>query len=637
MKTNKKRKWGIFVYPLSMITCILATGIGSYYIYQELYPKKEIVDGYRKMENEKAIWFNSGKLWIKGNNNKNRNTDWDFKIKEYPYDNGKYWLGDEGLKKLRNTMKERLFFGQEITLLNDIVIGNTNIIDEKSNGLYFPLTKEIFLNAEQWKKYSIYDNNKISDDDKIEGIISTITHEYGHHIANMYFNTSYASDSWKDHGKIPVHLVGDKIEPTNWNPTFTENFYKILNYDQKTKTNYRMFYKNNKVTMSDVLSLYDLFWNANSQKRIKWPSEQRTIFGIDQRSFGYREEWRRFGSGDHNESFNEYRYTLDEIVTRQLGQLMHVYKIPRDIDDFGHMIIGGDKTSYSADSFIMDTNASTQIAINVKNSQPTVFGYDNKNGRIPIQKQNYGYYDDFVFGTNVDEKGNKTKRAEELYQNFIKTMGYGKLISNVYGYNNIDATANKYTKKISAMYNITDLNSNRMRISGWAPEKVKGLYYGKETKKDEEINALNVHRFIRGSRADPKIKSPLWQFNRKESVFANKRIKLSDTINLGKWKPYITSAYINAEWKFGKVFEWWIDQNNDDKPQWNEMISTSDILKTDLPTNKLSLEYIGAINERLPLSTFKQSWSEGETYPKVIYNHSDKKNPYYGELTLGTY
>jgi hypothetical protein len=50
-------------------------------------------------------------------------------------------------------MDEKMYHGPELAELSEVVIGNTNVINPSENGLYFPNTKQIFINIETFKDY----------------------------------------------------------------------------------------------------------------------------------------------------------------------------------------------------------------------------------------------------------------------------------------------------------------------------------------------------------------------------------------------------------------------------------------------------------------------------------------------------
>ncbi|CAM9130035.1 MYPU_1760 family metalloprotease [Mycoplasma marinum] len=485
-------------------------------------------------------------------------------------------------------------------MLNDIIFGDTNIVSSESNGLYLPLTKEIFLNIDWWKN-----SNRISNKKKIDGIFSTINHEYGHHISNMYLNTSYAFDSWQgDDGYVPLNTTGDVFSPTHWNKEFTETFYETLNYNNKELSPY----KSNRInSISSKISLFDLFWKANGLKKVKWVDENYE-FGLPVSHFenSQGELFIPRFKGVHSEEFNEYRYSLDEIVTRQLGQLMNVYKIPDNESLIGSMVHDPDKNTNSAETFLLDANSSIQIGTSFTNQRHLgLAGLKKVNGKW-IVTNDEGFYKDYIFGKNKDIDGKLISRAKRIYDSFTTSMGYGKLISNIYAKNKTFATVDPTTLNISAKYSDDNLDEKSFKISGFAPKNVSGIYRGDL----KNINEENLHRF--GSIKD---RIGLWSFNRKSKLLSQ---DVDYSISKGAitkkdWIPYITNDYIDASYDYNGGFMWWIDDNSNNKLDPGELKPTTKIIGT---TNSVELKR-DMLNQWIPISTFRQSWGEGLKFPRI--------------------
>ncbi|TCG11846.1 MYPU_1760 family metalloprotease [Mycoplasma todarodis] len=596
----KKPKLSLLAYTIVGALVGSSVGFGGYFIYKAVQKEEKVFEGYVELGEPKTIWFNSGAL----NADKSKaNKSWDFQIKVYPYQNGDYWLDDDGLKELREAIWKKLYHGQEISTLDNMVFGNVNMIGESSNGLYFPLTKEMFLNIAGWKNHKNLSNKK-----KIDGIMSTITHEYGHHIANMYLTTSYSTHSWNgDNGNVPtVEKEDGTRELTNWNSEFTEKFYRDLKYDDTTflygkggiregetgKGNGRV------ESIARKVNLHDLFWNANSDRSVKY-NEGRQVFGIpgvigrikNHRSFG------KVGSvawGPNDDWYIKYRYSLDEIVTRQLSQLMHVYDLPDKRDFFDHMIReNGNKQTVNFDSFISDARSMYQVYVSDDPWKKAKFELDP-------------FYKDSVFRNQVVTRN--------VYNNFRNAMGYHKMISNIYGLNLTHATVDKETGSKFANYNDGELNQHKFKITGWTPKDVKGVFYGDVTGGNPSQGDIDLDLMKFGTEAERK---KLWNFDRKDSLFAQDKVDSHPFKNNGgDWLPFSTNKYLESRGRFysGSEFRWWVDENTDGNATPDEMLSTAAILKK---YNDATEEDV--INRVLPVSTFRQTWNEGDIFPRLRY------------------
>ncbi len=590
----KKNTIKIILYCFFSAMVASSIGFGSYFIYKAV-ENANTDDGNTNLGTPKTIWFNSGKLNV---DESGANKDWDFQIKEYPYSDGSYWLDNDGLKLLRKEIKKKLYHGQEITTLDGMIFGNVNMIGSDSNGLYFPLTKETFFNIENWKNHK-----HLSPIEKIRGIMSTITHEYGHHIANMYLTTSYSNHSWHgDNGNIPMAKKADgSWDLTNWNGEFTETFYRTLHYDDESYLYSRdgiisdskpISY--NKTSIARYVSLHDLFWSANSKNHDLKYDEDGDIFGVPGTMKNVPKHYEEVKVANQEGAPNDkwyikYRYTLDEIVTRQLEQLMYVYDIPKNKNFFGHMVReDGGKKYITRDSFLSDARSSSEIYRNITNNTDLI---------------NSPYYKDAMFS-------NKTK-PEKIYNAFRDAMGYHKMISNIYGLNKTFATVDTETGSKYASYNDGDLNQHKFRITGWTPKEVKGIYYGDKNTDQKEIDK-NLMKFPKEEE-----RKKLWHFDRKDKLFAQKTIDSNPyKMNGDDWLPFSTNKYLDSQLnhKNNQEFRWWIDKDNNGKASPTELLSTKEILDK---YNKTSRDSV--INRVLPVSTFRQTWNEGDIFPRIRY------------------
>ncbi|CAM9114183.1 MYPU_1760 family metalloprotease [Mycoplasma todarodis] len=603
-KKSKKSKLNLLVYIPVGLLAASSIGFGSYFIYKAIHKDSGNFEGYVELGTPKTIWYNSGVL----NDDNAADPSWDFQIKVYPYQNGKYWLDDNGIKELRESIHKKLYHGQEITTLDGMVFGDVNMIGKDSNGLYFPLTKETFYNISIWENHP-----ELTNKEKIDGIISTVTHEYGHHIANMYLTTSYSNQAWDgDDGNVPEAQKADgSWDLTNWNSEFTEKFYRTLHYDDKTLlfgkggllendpdvpregSIHQGWIDEYKATsIASSVSLNHLFWNANSNNpdnKIHY-NEKHQVFGLP----GYKNDFA--GNGAGNRGYVDYRYSLDEIVTRQLGQLMHVYDYEpgylNDSNAFRNMLKRNSGMTIHQDSFVLDATASAKIR------------FDSYHDRF----ESKAFYRDSIFSN--------TKKAEDIYDAFRESMGYHKMISNIYGMNKTHAFVDKETGDKYANYDDGGLDQHKFKITGWTPKGVKGLYYG-YVDNNGKIDPSDLDTELMKFDSDEKRKK-LWSFDRKDSVFAQSTIDSNPFSKKGEeWLPFSTNKYLESRgglYDPNLEFRWWEDKNNNGSVDDGEMKTTSEIIN-----KHSSVRNSDVINRVLPISTFRQTWNEGDIFPRIRY------------------
>ncbi|TCG10825.1 MYPU_1760 family metalloprotease [Mycoplasma marinum] len=550
--------------------------------------KDENAYPYREMKNAKEIWYNSDKP--------TPNSNWDFKIKIYPYDNNKYWLNDNEMQALKQILKEKLYHGPEITDLKEIVLGNTNVIKKDSGGLYYPQSKQIFINIEDYK------NASMTTQDKLHAIISTITHEYGHHIEGAYLTSETSQNGWKGDNKFLQNgtTMNKKGSSRHWNKNFMDSFYKSLNYNNTSTIT-----KSSKPIGESIASTYslsDLFWK--SLKNIP-----KTNFGV-WNLFNDREEdliaketLQQKNTRIRNHiivkapiipSFDaenaNYRYSFDEIVTRQLGQLMHVYDIPPiynganketfglTLNKFQSPVIeredGTKGYKYIYNTFVSDLAHSVQL-IQIQGQEDKIrqIGFDYDTKEVYLKQTNpKGFYKDYMFGKN-----GSASIATEVYNAFTKAMGYGKLISNV-------RVENKVRFNYEILHNsrkLTDIINNavnyeNIKISGFAPENISGIYYGDKNK----INPSKLKKF-----SSINERKKLWNFQRKRSVFGSLDSSISKMPETpGKWIPY--NVMVQKDPEKNKTLYWWMDKNNNHTLDKDELLETKQLKKMGLDIHK---------------------------------------------------
>ncbi|MCK5945959.1 MAG: hypothetical protein KAG04_01670, partial [Mycoplasmataceae bacterium] len=137
------------------------------------------------------------------------------------------FLGKVGLDVLARRIKNELNYGPEISGLKDIVIGDANVVGKEANGVYYPLTHEIFINTENIrnKGFDLSKTPTVPEDiaNRVALIFDIIFHEYGHYLTDTYLNslplTSTKASQWIfDRSGIKSH----------WDKDFVTNLKRIM-------------------------------------------------------------------------------------------------------------------------------------------------------------------------------------------------------------------------------------------------------------------------------------------------------------------------------------------------------------------------------------------------------------------------
>ena len=121
-----------------------------------------------------------------------------FNLVEYEY-GGQYFLGQDGLKLLSQTLNERLPFGPEVDQLKYISFNHPLALPGpgRINGQYNPFTMELDIDVRNFFDQNTQNYIPASLEQKVEFVFTVILHEYGHHLACLLY-TSDAADEHRD-------------------------------------------------------------------------------------------------------------------------------------------------------------------------------------------------------------------------------------------------------------------------------------------------------------------------------------------------------------------------------------------------------------------------------------------------------
>ncbi|ACF07472.1 Uncharacterised protein [Metamycoplasma arthritidis] len=378
-------------------------------------------------------------------NQKNYNSDEEkfeygnLSIKEYPYAerNGKllYFLGKDGLKKLNEDFLKRASYGSEINSLKAVYINKKNSsVDSKNlNGYYLPNTQELYIPIDNFMKLWPNINwENVDLDYKIELIISTLVHEYMHHVATTYNQANLRSDKNSDTSLI-YQLNPQPIFSQTYsnNKKFLDEFRKNLGYVEpkyggEYLKNSSEFSTNYGLPVFREFSSYDLFKYANlipDDERFNKINSGQYFFN-NNRNLGLE-----YQSPISNEQI-KYLYSLEELIPREYLKMsfQKKYNLPNQ-ERFTHFVNNGRPylTAFGDDIVkqIAHGSSRTQLWRNLY-SYNWVFDrelkdFKNVQGRYPYQ----------VTPTNADA------RLKGLFKAYLDLMGYGQGI-NYFGFNDQD-------------------------------------------------------------------------------------------------------------------------------------------------------------------------------------------------------
>lgn len=287
---------------------------------------------------------------------KDFNLNLDLKVAEGSEKTSMPYLGEEGLKKLVDRMKNDLGYGPEICGLNSINIVEGGYISGSDYGVYIDSTKEIFINSKTLR-HIVPQEGTI--DDKVEVVFQILFHEYGHYIASSYLKnikpgTTPSNEFWMHANNISS---GDFL----WNKYFIDNFRRILHYNDETPFTHGVW-SDGTVNLGSIYGLKQIFDITNGKNYPMYSKlTDKTIIGGKYQ----RTHKRSFVK----ESNLRYLYSIDELYTRKYQQIgMGMintldskkggikdgwYKLPSsETDDFIATPMLTDTTRYQFDSII---------------------------------------------------------------------------------------------------------------------------------------------------------------------------------------------------------------------------------------------------------------------------------------------
>ncbi|MGP1451730.1 MAG: MYPU_1760 family metalloprotease [Metamycoplasmataceae bacterium] len=513
-----------------------------------------------------------------------------------------FYLGKQGLKYLALQFHQKITFGNEVNFLKAININDFTILNNKVKGLYIPNIQEMFINS------SSYAEKNLSIEDKVKAILPTIFHEYMHHWATCYaeiassknneiYNTYYFKNN--DYNK-------STSTKNYWNPYFYKNFLSNLNYEifdnsteiDKELANYK-FLSNPNNQLS--LSLKELFEASNKVEKGK-------IFR--NKLFEHKNYY--FGNSYYLDSKNiPYYYSLAELIPREWQKIGYVpyFNISKldtkEVKDFENnkLLFSWSGTHFSkfnsyqrfeGFSNAEDWAKTFDLGIGFEHLKPKIIDTKDFGSNLFEYKNLYpnNPYGGKLFDPISFKEITYSPYVKKLQEVMLNTMGYGKNISQIYS--NIE-----YEWKNNGNVWINDKKLlNSIAFSGYLDNKLKeAKAIVIKNKKTNKYLTFNIKKQI------------IHNFGIRKSLLSNEYEKLDEN----KYTPYYTDfKFSEINETLGEKIGFWIDKNNDNKIEENEIIYNN-------------LTY----SENREITTKRSSWQfRNEDEKNLISSSWKSKNTY---------
>ncbi|QKT05638.1 MYPU_1760 family metalloprotease [Mycoplasma sp. OR1901] len=430
-------------------------------------------------------------------------------------DEHRYLLGKSGLVKLAQEFKRKIPFGTEVFDLHGININDFKTIGKNANGLYIPSTKTIYING------SIYSEQSFTEYQRIGGIMPTIFHEYIHHWATTYAesglesdpeaNVSTTEEEIQDKRRINIYYNPNSTTKENhthgskqyWNAFFTNKFFNLLNYDVNKYgfIDYQslslfggpdLAFRSDLTFMYRKLSANDLWMISNSKNGPEHLKNPENYFDL---AYSPSESFKL----DYSKI--KYYYSLTELLPREY--LKYAYESYFNMNDVNEAYENRETSKssigwFGIHSYKMENGEKTLIFSPSANaddwSKVFLNNFDSFRRQYMFQDGNIDpntgeprmsayMYPTSVFDIShfkyTDESGinynsrkvikklpeNKTRnRSEDFYKLFLKTMGYGKTISQIYFDNDFEWVSDSGVS-------IDDQKAKTIKFSGFLDNK----------------------------------------------------------------------------------------------------------------------------------------------------------------------
>ncbi|VEU81967.1 hypothetical protein V2E25_03155 [Mycoplasmopsis arginini] len=355
-----------------------------------------------------------------------------------------YFLGQKGLKLLNDMFKKRAIFGPEINAVKliNINVNNSHISDDRTNGAYFPSSKEIFI----FLKGILDENLELLSkpvEKRVEMIFGVLMHEYTHHIDNMYNKAIKRDDPLSNNDLIEYDGDHDHKHFEVNNEKFLSEFRFNLNYignagdNRLLRSNEDFYYDKDQIPVYRFFSANDLFRAANVNIDL---SEKKKYEILDSKKYFFNNNKYQGITFSSPTSIKTIRYTFSmtelfprEIIKLSLGPNAWFYNPSRSLtENFFYF----QKENKKLPGLIFNA-AGDDILKNLAFLQKTTYPLDRE---LVTFASNWVFKDQIEnfksnilnHETNTYEKPFKNvgdSRQKGLFKAYIDLMGWGELIS----------------------------------------------------------------------------------------------------------------------------------------------------------------------------------------------------------------
>ncbi|WP_406614632.1 MYPU_1760 family metalloprotease [Mycoplasma corogypsi] len=421
-----------------------------------------------------------------------------YKMENKPVEDAVYYFTPAELVLFAQEFKRKVPFGPEIKRLVSINI-NSNRLNSRVNGLYHVGDYQIDINTTTYIPFK----EQMGSYEKIGAIMATVFHEYMHHFSTVYIQNAGFDNIFFGANTPTINQLNPTLSPDilqdkklyynprlnpnndqgsvlNWNYYFINNFYNLLNYDVEDPGYIRpaLTYLwpavgNNKTggILGNMFSP-NWIWNTANRPTNLTPEELETkayfdsqkLFSLTVKMFGYNysiielipREYTKFAYESYfniNESRN--KLASNQYLNRSQTEAL-------SLSYFGATI---SPTNPYQTNFNIAPSAQAEDWSKVYLNS---LGGPNRTGMFISQA---AVSPNSVFDISefryVDKDGEpqrlpdeKTKnRSVEFYQEFLKVMGYGKSLAQIYYEDNTSQNTGATVKQF-----------NRVKFSGYLPD-----------------------------------------------------------------------------------------------------------------------------------------------------------------------
>ncbi|WLP85534.1 MYPU_1760 family metalloprotease [Mycoplasma seminis] len=563
--------------------------------------------------------------------------------KENPEKN-RYLLGAGGLAYLANEFKRKATFGPEVFDLEAININNFKIIPESANGLYIPQVRNIYINAAflcetnatlyervatimqtLFHEYMHHWANSYAE-------IALLGKDQEINIDEQEANVhkkQLARVNYYEPGEMSLLERWTSTSEQYWNGYFADNFRTLLNYDIDAKSHIddgillalrgRYFNNNYRLSTNVSGSLYDNFtpaelWELSNgsnnvlirklySRKSFWFSPDEK-FALDKSDLRYYYSITELVPREYLKYAFESYYNIDEPNPANIAAQKHLpfstgffgnmkfnykndsmsYEIrPSSIaDDYGKVFMNNFDSLTRQGWYITDDSKILDQYIVIENGKRKVVNVKGSSSIMmpnsPFALESYKT-SDYISQENLNKI--HANKSEEFYDLFLKTMGYGSTISQIFpssegwkwadNYNGVD------TSKVK----------NTIKLAGYLQDKTHDGYVFIDPNTNKviahtKINYLDTFNFFGHKDFDKGAKSE----NSLQAQSAQRQIQIKNRIYAdNNYVQYITDPVTPPN---NALIYFWDDLNKNGIVDTNEIVENG---KIELPTNRWVTSY----------------------------------------------